>query len=208
MIWIALLACKDPDPDAGVLPPDDTAWSDRDTEDDRVPLDTQVDTGLDQTPAHTVTLHHEGRWELSPFGGPYVNLVGTLSTWEYLDGDKPDPDTADPDPEPDPNLLCETQWGLVGAVLDEDDPAPCDVCDVAFTVTHTLVQGDPAACVDPDLPRDGERLRFGLRASDNTLLHDVGGSGLWTPWYSGLRAGDVLTFEWDMTLGVVPQDTP
>lgn len=199
---IALLACTAPDAPIAELPPADSAPRVDDTS-GPVPLDTAPDTGLDQEPDHRLYLHQEGAWSLSPFGGPYTHMVGSLITWEHLDGERA-LDTADTGLSEEPGLVCETRWTLVGAAAE----STCDGCDAAFDIEFTLVEGDDGPCLDPELPASGDVLRFGYIDADRTIVHDVGGAGLWLPWWTATRAGDDLTFTWDAVVGVVPQDDP
>lgn len=185
------------DGSAVVLPPEDTARTRDSTS--GFPLDSLGDSGLDQSPDHTLTLEQWGEWDLSPFGGPYTALVGELRAWEYLDGLRPDTaDTADTGGLRAEALTCAVTFSLVGEALDEG----CPSCDFAFAVQLYLVDGDPADCRDPDMPTDGEVRAWGWSGADDTIWYDYGGSGLWLPWWPGIRAGDSVSFVWTATLGV------
>lgn len=199
-LLLVTVACTGAEDD-GVVPipvEDSEDWED--TGSSTFPIDTNPDSGLDISPEHTLTLEQWGRWELSPFGGPYERLVGELHVWEYLDGVRPDTgietglDTGLSEEEA---LLCDLTWSLIGDVAE----VACDDCLFAFDVEFFLVEGDASTCRDPDMPEEGEVRRYGYD-TDGVIWHDYGGSGVWLPWFVAERNGDTITFSWLLTLGV------
>lgn len=166
------------------LPPADTGVVD--TAPDSFVVDTSLgDTGGDLTPAHTLTLRHEGTWLLSPSGGPWTAMTGTLVVTEELDGDTETP-------------ACAVTWSLTGEEADDI----CEGCTVSFVIHHYVSEGDVSTCQEPDLPADGEDRTFGWSAGDQTIYYDVGGAGVWEPWYTADRVGDELDFSWESQVGV------
>ena len=71
---------------------------------------------------------------------------------------------------------------------------------MVFAVTHTLVEGDPTACWDPDTPSDGSVFTLGL--SGETIVFDYYDSGVWLPWYAAEREADRVDFAWSTRLGL------
>jgi len=200
VVIVGLLACSGQEPD-GVLPTEEGLRVE-DTGSSSVILDTGPDTGLNGDPEHFLFLYQTGLWEMSPFGGPYTHVVGEIEAWEYLDEERPRRDSADTAEPDEPGLICETTWALVGTASEE----LCPACEFAFDIEYTLVAGDDEPCRDPDLPASGDVLRFGWNETDRVIEHDVGGAGLWMPWWAATRAGDDLAFEWSARFGVVPEE--
>lgn len=199
LMAITLVGCAGEDDDPIVaLPPVDSERT-RDTS-SGFPLDSLGDSAADEAPAHTLTMEQWGLWELSPFGGPYTAMVGELRVWEYLDGLRPDSaDTAlDTGMGWEEALSCQAVLSLVGEPLDE----VCATCSFGFAVQITLVDGDPSACRDPDMPQDGEERAWAWDEA-GLIWYDYGGSGLWLPWWEAMRSGDSIDFQWTTTVGVV-----
>lgn len=199
-IALGMAGCTKPADDTGTgLPPADTDFV-RDTDVSEFPRDTDVDTAVNEDPLHTVTMHQWGAWSLSPSGGPYTALTGELRVQEYIDGDRPD--TADTQVDTDELLACDLVFALVGAAAESS----CDGCAFAFDITFTLVEGNPSECHDPDLPEDGDPLRFGYSAAQQAIVRDYGHIGLWLPWYPADRVGDRVDYDWEATVGVAIEE--
>lgn len=184
-----LLACAPERDDSGVpeLPADTETV---DTAPDSFEVDSSgEDTGGDLTPEHTLRLTHEGQWALSPVGGPYTAMTGTLDVEEVLDGDEESPS-------------CAASFALTGEAAEE----PCPGCLVAFRVNFYLASGATDDCEDPDLPEDGAVWELGWNDGTDTILLNVGGSGVWLDWYAGERLGEDITFAWSTTVGVTLED--
>ena len=85
---LALLACGG-DPPAERQPlPSDTGTADVFTIDtgDFLPVDTGITTGTeDDVPTNLLTVSQSGTWSLSPLGGPFTELAGTLVIEEFVD---------------------------------------------------------------------------------------------------------------------------
>ena len=155
-----------------------------------------VDTAqgaLDEEPEHTVTVIEQGTWSLTPLGGPYTTLVGTLTLIEYIDGP---PDAMDTEP-----LACEVEFALTGTPAVS---AGCSNCDVIFDVQHQLVSGNLDACHDPDRPRAGQSRRMGFDPVAGKIRWQR--STLWFDWYNAQQAGDQLSFSYTATLGVTLEE--
>jgi hypothetical protein len=196
----ALLACNGkPEETDVVLPPEDTDIP-RDTDVSDFPEDTGLDTGLNQAPIHTVTLHQWGLWSLSPSGGAYDAMSGELYVQEYIDGERPD--TADTDPDTDLVLDCDLLFSLSGT----PSATSCSGCAFTFDVTFALASGDPGMCNDPELPEDTEVHRFGFSQSEAAIFYDFGGIGVWLPWYPAVKVDDVVTFDWEATIGIAIEE--
>jgi len=197
VLSIALfIGCKsdgDADTSADLLP-DDTP-----PEDTGEPWEF-VDTGgadtLDDVPLDTLTLREWGTLTLTPAGGPYTGLSGELFVQEYENGVRPD--TGDTDAEP-VILGCDVAYGVAGVPFTG---TPCDGCSPTFRVEFSLASGDRSGCHDPELPDDEDQWTLAWRAATEDLAKDWGDAGLWQHWSPGQVTGDVVTFEWQVTVGV------
>jgi hypothetical protein len=205
LVTFALVGCsgaKDTDPD---LPPVDSADTTRDTDVSTFPPDTSADSDISDSPSNTLTMHQFGQWDLSPGGGPYTALTGTLTAQEYFDGNAPPTDTDDSDTvaaDTDLPLECDVVYNLVGA------PAlsTCDGCSFAFDITFHVIEGDPTGCRDPEIPQDDGILRFGYDNTQHKILMDYGDIGLWLPWYPARLIQDHVKYDWKATVGVVVEE--
>ena len=146
--------------------------------------DTFSDGLGDDQPTHWLTLTQEGQWDLTPRGGPWTTLTGTLTATEVLDEDVDNP-------------TCQVSYALTGERYEGD---PCDTCDAAFTVAFYLDDGDPESCADPDLPGADEERVFGWSDVDSTIYLNYADMGVWIPWYDGTLDEDTLTYSWTNTL--------
>lgn len=180
------------DTSAGTLPPEETASGDSgDTTADTFTFDTSLgDTATDVSPEHTLTMTHEGAWSMSPNGGPWTAMTGTLVVTEVLDGDVASP-------------LCAVTFALTGLQSEES----CGGCVAAFDILYYVAEGDRSACRDPELPQDGETTRMGWSDRDAAALLDYDRSGVWVSWYPGEREDDAVTLSWSQNAGVALEDT-
>lgn len=144
--------------------------------------------GTDLQPEHVVFAVEEGRLTLSPAGGPWDAVSGTLTLSETVDGAE----------EP----TCLRVFALSGPVLD--DPG-CAACIFVSDLTH-YANESVGLCAHPDVPEAGEVRRLGLASDGRSLLWDYEGSGTWVPWYESTRVGDVVTFNWEDTFGYYPPE--
>lgn len=187
LLSLALLACTGKSDDTGAEPglPDETDTQDLSGDSVALIADTYDDALGDEEPAHWLALAQEGVWELTPRGGPWTTLTGSLLAVEVLDEEVENP-------------LCEVSYALTG---EEAPREGCDTCEVAFLVSFYVNEGDPAACADPDLPRSDEERVYGWSEVDSTIYLDYAGTGLWIPWYEGAADEDTITFSWTGELG-------
>lgn len=194
-----LAACSGGGDDTGPaeLPPEDTAGLPDDTVPDTFFVDTSYgETGFDGDPQHLVTLRYDGRWVMTPAGGPYTAMTGTLELTEVLDGAEDAP-------------TCVMAWSLTGEVAEVD----CDGCLVAFEVLHYTVDGEKdekgleETCYDPERPEDGDTWRLGYHRADRAVLRDWEETGVWIPWFDAEEVDDTLILSWEATVGVAIEDT-
>jgi hypothetical protein len=189
-MFLSLLACADPAEDSipTELPaPEDTVV---DTTPDTFFIDTALqDTGGDLSPEHVLTLTHEGVWSLSPSGGPYTAMTGSLLVTEVLDGDEEAP-------------ACAVTYALTGEPAESE----CDGCGATFVVHHYLAEGSLDTCMDPDLPADAEDRIMGWRTADDMILWNVGATDVWVEWYAGERVLDEVSFAWTADVGVAVEE--
>ncbi len=185
------------------------------------PVDTFDGGGLDEVPNNTLEVRHTGYWDLTPIGGPYDTVIGTLDVDELIDGDTDQP-------------WCYLRYALTGFVVPLDPAGGCDTCDIAFEIEFYLVEDGallplPGAepidtggtydeddvievngldeCRSPDLPADGERWIMGWSELEETLYLNYYGSDIWLPWYEGALDRDTLSYAWIESFGfVVPEE--
>jgi hypothetical protein len=186
LLTLGVVACTRGTSDTGLGVEEDTEPA---VLDDTAPF--PVDTSevsLDEEPAHTVLLIEQGNWSLSPLGGPYTSLVGSLLIVEYIDG-PPDPDDTAPPP-------CQVEIALTGSPA----AATCPGCAFSFEVLHQVVSGDLSQCHDPDRPANASLRRLGFDSSTGTIRWQQG--SLWFDWYQAQQVGDQVNFSFTTTLGV------
>ncbi len=172
------------------LPPQDSSPP-RDSTFDTFFVDTSItDTGFDGDPEHLLTITWAATWEMSPHNGPYTTMTGSLSLTEVLDGDDLKP-------------VSVLEYALTGQEAEE----ACDGCTATFAVNHYLASGDPELSADPDRPQDGAIWNLGWNPTDEQVLYDYMGSGVWVAWYAAERIGDTLELTWETTVGVAVEDT-
>lgn len=200
LLWLTLglalpflAACDDKGGDtaAEVGLPEETDTVDRTGDSVALIPDTFSDALGDEEPAHWLTITQEGVWEMTPRGGPWTTMTGTLLVTEILDEDLENP-------------TCELSYALTGEAVQ----APgCETCDVAFNLAFYLSDGDPEGCSDPDLPLADEERVLGWSEVDSTIYLDYAGMGTWIPWYDGELDEDTLSFFWTTTLAqYVPEE--
>lgn len=205
-VLLLLLSCSKPDeggPPATTLPSETSPTLPSIPFEDTgtwVPMDTGG-TVTNLAPGGTIQVLQEGVWALSPSGGPYDAVSGTLQINEWPDG-KVDTgtDTAVDTAEPP---LCDVLFSLTGNLAEAQN---CPDCDVVFEIFWTLVEGDPAPCRDPDLPLDGARWRIGYSESNERIQFDYYDSGVWVDWYTTVQQGDTLRVTFDTTMGVAVEE--
>lgn len=202
--WLMLTGCTgEPPLPTPVLPTEtgDTDVFPVDTGYYRPPDTAQVTLG-DEVPDHVILLEQTGTWSLSPAGGPFDTLIGTLNARELLDGALPS--TADTARQ----LECDATWALQGTPAPAGNGCPScgHVWDVQFTLSATTAT-DPSACHDPDLPADGDTWRLGY--GGQTVWFDFYGTGAWVPWWSASQNGNIVTIDWTRELAIdVPEEDP
>jgi hypothetical protein len=140
------------------------------------PTDTGFSGGGDQQPDHWLHITETGFLDLTPAGGPHTDFTGTYTLQEIID---------DLDTEEGPDCLVTWSWVGTEAIV-----APCPSCDVAFDVVHTLLAGDFTTCRSPDQPPENLAWRLGWESSTGTMHRDVGHTGVWVPWFTGVQMGD------------------
>jgi len=188
LLSIVLAGCSQAADDSGggTLPPEETADSTGGGGLDSFLIDTSIeDSGFDGTPAHTLTLEHDGRWFMSPNGGPWSAMTGTLHVVEALDGDVE-------------NAACDVTFALTGEASED----ACSSCDAAFDILYYVSEGDRSACQDPELPEDQSTVSMGWDDRRQKVVLDYEGTGVWVDWYDGERVDDIVTFSWSGTVGV------
>lgn len=200
------------DSDLPPLPEDSDTLIPEDTGPFEIPEDTDNVGPADLEPANYLYLYQEGSLRLTPNGGPYTALTGTMTVLELVDFQLPEPDPEDTDPpDTDPPwsdleespVACEVSYSLVGAPPPEEAGAAlCDGCTWMIDVTFAVASGDPEPCYDPDLPADGETLRFAWNPTSGQLLYDFQDTGVWFPWYPGSEGADTVDFTFRARLGV------
>jgi hypothetical protein len=204
---------------------EDTAGPDLPAADTDVASDNAGDTSLlggadtgetNDSPADTLEVIYEGIWELSPQGGPYKNMTGSLQVTEILNGEEDQP-------------WCTVTYALTGTETDEDG---CSYCDVTIEVLHYLsseglfdeyedpiLQEDEESksfgvqlglreqCMDPNVPEDQDRWIMSFAEEDDMIHFNYYGTGVWVPWYSGQLVHDTLTFGYRTEVGfMAPED--
>lgn len=148
----------------------------------------QIDTGVpsdtsNEEPDTVLHMEQTGEWMLSPAGGPYTAVVGTLSVLETLD---------------EGFVNCEAVYDISGSASDET----CEGCEVAFDVLFRFREGNTANCRDVDLPDVDEVRTFGWARDEATLYLNYYNSGAWVPWYDATLEGDTLSVSWVADIGV------
>jgi len=207
----------------GELPPDSAVPDVPDREETGLffPVDTFDGGGLNEVPNNTLEVRHTGYWDLTPIGGPYDTVIGTLDVDELIDGDTDLP-------------WCYLRYALTGFAVPLDPAGGCETCDIAFEVEFYLVEdgallplpgADPIdtggtydeddvfevngldECRSPDLPADGERWVMGWSELEETIYLNYYGSDIWLPWYEGALDRDTLSYAWIESFGfVVPEE--
>ena len=196
------------DSDIPELPDEDTPLPE-DTGPFEIPEDTDNTGPVDQEPLHYLYAYQDGDWALTPSGGPYTALTGTLEVWEFIDYPRPSQtDTDIPWTDTDypwleleeTPVICNVVYRVVGSASEPEDA--CSDCAWSMDIQFDVQSGDPTPCSDPDLPANGDIRRFGWRTSDSTLLYDYQGVGVWFPWYRANGAADQVAFSWFNRSGI------
>jgi hypothetical protein len=192
-----VLACTPKDTGETVELPPDTDTYPADTDPVEFPEDTSLDSDLNVSPTHTLTMHQWGTWDVSEDDA----MTGRLRFQEWVDDAAPDNDTAETDTTPDTDLPleCDLEIALSGAPAAAP---PCSGCDAPWEITFTVVSGTPAKCHDPELPADGTTRVMAWHPSGHEVEMDFGNIGLWLPWYTATKTADTVTFDWTATVGV------
>ncbi|MCB9673869.1 MAG: hypothetical protein H6737_02070 [Alphaproteobacteria bacterium] len=202
---MALLGCK---PAEQTTP---TPELPTDTSDTDIPW---VDTGVfrpdntgsvalgNDVPLHTVILEQSGIWNLS--GNPYNALIGSFRVREVVDNQVPDTavtgDTAD-------DLACNVRFSMQGTPAPQPNGCPnCShVWDIQFTIDADSETGT-GACVDPDLPQDGDTWRMGFAQGQAVIFFNFYGTGIYVPWWGAVQSGDSVVFEWSRELAIALEE--
>lgn len=189
LLAVGLSACapKADDSAGGELPQEETIDSSGSSGGlDSFEIDTSIeDSGFDGTPAHTLSLQHDGQWFMTPNGGPWTAMTGLLHVVETLDGDDTTP-------------ACDVTFALTGEAAEE----ACSSCDAAFDVFYYVSEGDRSACLDPELPDDRSTVSMGWDNRRQKVMMNYDGTGVWLDWYDGERADDTVSFAWTGVVGV------
>ncbi len=160
---------------------------------DFIPVDTgsTFDTE-DEVPLNSLYISQSGTWSLSPAGGPFTDVSGTMLVLEYID--------APPDPkDPKSTYACEATYSLTGQSPAEHS---CNNCDFVFDVEFFVSTGDASACREPDTPQHQVVWRMGYDSGQGKILHDYGGTGVWVPWMDAQLAGTNLTFDFQKVVAI------
>ncbi len=203
--------------DSGVLGstpvPDDTGYA--------FPADTFDGGGLDETPDNLLEVRHSGYWDMTPVGGPYETVIGTLDIDELIDGEVD-------------QQFCRVRYALTGFGIDTSATGGCPGCDVVFDVEFFSVEeggfqpysdAEPIdtggtyddrdlyevkghdECRSPDLPEDGEHWQMGWSEDEGLIYVNYYGSDTWLPFYAGEQELDRVAFAWVESFGfVVPEE--
>ena len=164
-----------------------------------------VDTGStfpteDAEPLNTLYIRQSGTWSVSPAGGPFTDIAGTMRVLEYID-ELPDPE--DPDDE---GYACDATYTLTGQAPAQHS---CSSCDFVFDIEFFVNAGDPTTCREPDTPMHEAVWRMGYDSTQGKILHDYGGSGIWVPWMDAELLGTDLTFLFEADVAIrVDEDAP
>lgn len=134
-------------------------------------------------PSHTLLMQESGTWVMSPTGGPYDAMSGTLLIEQLLDG-KGDP-------------ICSLTFSLTGAKAGFQ----CPGCSYTYFIQHVLVEGDPEPCSGAELPQDGDSRVLGYSSEDRLIYYNYNDTGIWLPWYDASRLGDEVSFMWESSMG-------
>lgn len=128
-----------------------------------------------------VRVTQAGEWTGSPAGGPWTLMEGWFATNELKHGGASG---------------CDVLWQVAGAEAD----AGCPDCAGAWRLSFTLESGDPDACVDGDLPADGDLRTFGWAPDQGLVYLDHLDLGAWVAWFDGSADGDLLTVSYEAVL--------
>jgi len=178
-----------------------------------IPEDTDNLGPSDLEPLHYLYMYQEGSLTLTPSGGPYQAITGSMTVLELIDFQLPPQDTDDTDMDTDTDLpwadleespvVCQTTYTLVGSPpAPETGAALCDGCAWMMDVEFAVAEGSPEPCYDPDLPASGDVLRFAWHPGQGQLLYDFQDTGVWFPWFPGNEGADTVDFSWTARLGV------
>jgi hypothetical protein len=129
-----------------------------------------------------------------------VQLSGNLQVDEYPDGEIDTGEDTAIDTGAPPCAVTYT----VGGSAPQD--GGCPGCDAVFDVTWSVVDGDPGACNDPDIPQDGDVWRIGWTAAAGTVTYDYAGTGVWVDWFTATQQGDSLKVLFDTTKAIAVDD--
>lgn len=185
-----LLACTAEPPAERQPLPSDTGTADVFTIDtgDFLPVDTATTPGTeDDVPDNLLTVSQSGTWSLSPLGGPFTDLSGTLVIQEYVDA---------LDPE-EPEYACEVTYNLTGQV---DEQSTCGDCDFLFQVSHFVTEGDATACREPGTPQHEDVWLMGYDSGSEQILRAIG--GVWVPWADATMVGSDVTYTFDLVIAI------
>jgi hypothetical protein len=191
-LLLAMLACSGEAPAARDPLPADTGDAQVITIDtaDFIPVDTAAPVGTeDLIPDNLLTIAQVGQWTMSPLGGPYTDVAGTLEVREHIDA---------LDPE-EPEYACDVRYTLTGQVAAEHT---CDDCDVVFDVEFFVNEGDPTACREPDTPQHQVVWRLGVDEGREALMLDYGGTGVWVRWMDAETSGADVNFSFEKVVAI------
>lgn len=186
-LFSALAACQAPPPDnngtttlTGTTETTPTTSSTSTT----FPTETTFGGPNDEEPDHWLHVTELGDWSLTPAGGPYTGLSGTLMLEEIVD-------ELDTEEGPD----CLVTWTLDGT--EPTIPGTCPSCDPSILVNFTVATGDTSTCQSPDMAptNPDQSWRMAWHPGEQTIYRDMNATGVWVPWWTGTRAGDVITFQ-------------
>jgi hypothetical protein len=195
-LLVALAACAGETGETRQPLPEDTGEATVLTIDtaDFIPVDTGTEFGTeDVVPLSSLFISQSGIMTVSPAGGPFTDVSGSMLIQEYIDA----PPNIKKDPEAE--YACEATYSLTGQAPADHS---CGSCDFVFDIEFFVSDGDATACREPDTPQHQVVWRMGYDSGQGKILHDYGGTGVWVPWMDANLAGTDLTFSFDKVVAI------
>ncbi len=167
------------------------------TETDTVPTTSSTtfpyDTGFggiqEPSPDHHLYVNEIGWWDLT---GQADAFSGQISLQEYVD-------ELDIEEGPD----CFVTWSWTG----QNRPIHnCTDCAFVMDVSYSVQSGDLSTCQAPDLPSEDDPWQMGWVPTTNKIVLNVGDTGVWVPWYDGVRSGDRVDITFNAVWPIYAED--